>query len=408
MTGRPSRPPSSTELLAQAERAERAGDAVVAAATLRVFVERHPTNGGARLRFARALVAAGERTAARAALDPLEAEIRDTPSDDARAATRALAELDEADGAHAQAIHRWERLLADDLDDAQARAHLRALRPDVAAAPANASETLVSPEGLETSRYRLRRELGRGATAAVYLATDGTLAIDVALKVLHPQLADSLRADARRRFFAEGRVAAAIRHRGVIAIYDLDESARVLAMEHVAGGTLSARLAARAGAPTPRDELVATAATLLEALAHVHERGVTHGDLKPSNLLLRAPGDVVLADFGAAELRDDNHTTSDGGAGTPQYLAPERLRGARPSAAADLYAAGAVLWELAAGRPLRTHAELLRGATDAPPLPPAARDALGVALADLVATLVATTASARPRAREALVTLNRC
>ena len=71
----------------------------------------------------------------------------------------------------------------------------------------------------------------------------------------------------------------------------------------------------------------------------------------------------MLADFGAAELRDDAGRASDGPAGTPQYLAPERLRGARPSAATDLYAAGAILWEMAVGRPLRTHADLLRGAT---------------------------------------------
>jgi serine/threonine protein kinase len=176
-------------------------------------------------------------------------------------------------------------------------------------------------------------------------------------------------------------------------------------MEYVAGGTLRARLSARGEGPVGRAELAATAASLLDALAHVHERGVTHGDLKPSNLLLRAPGDVVLADFGAAFLRDDAHATADGGAGTPQYLAPERLRGARPSPPADLYAAGAILWELGAGRPLRTHADLLRGAADAPALPDEARDALGPALAALVTALVATDPAARPSARDVLAAL---
>ena len=276
----------------------------------------------------------------------------------------------------------------------RARARLAALRPRPAAPPPGAGETLVSPEGLETARYRLRREPGRGGDRRrMFLAADQTLGTDVALKILHPQLAGAAPADARRRFFAEGRVAAAFRHPGVIAIYDLDERARVLAMEYVAGGTLRARLAARAGAPLGPDELVATAASLLGALAHVHERGVTHGDLKPSNLLLRSPGTVVLADFAAPLPRDDARASNDGAAGTPQYLSPERLRGARPSPSADLYAAGAILWEMAAGRPLRTHADLLRGATDTPALP---SSATAGALAPLIAALAASDPAARP------------
>jgi tRNA A-37 threonylcarbamoyl transferase component Bud32 len=407
MTGQALRALSPAELLAEAERAERAGDMAASAAALRVLLDRDPTHLPARLRFAQALLAAGDRASARLALAGLEARVRDDAPQLVAPLNRLLARADEAEGALGDAVERWERVLADDVDDADARAHLRALRPQPqhARAELDAGETLVSPEGLETLRYRLVRELGRGATAAVYLARDESLGIDVALKVLHPHLAGVGRADARRRFFAEGRVAAAIRHPGVIAIYDVDEATRVLAMEHIAGGTLRARLAARAGTAVAADEVAATAASLLAALAHVHERGVAHGDLKPSNLLLRAPGDVVLADFGAAALHDAASSTGDGAAGTPRYLAPERLTGARPSAAADLYAAGAILWEMAAGRPLRTHAELLRGARELPPLPPEAEAALGPTLTALVMALISEAPLARPSARAALLAL---
>ena len=396
--------PSEADLRAAAERAELAGDMVAAASALRGLVERTPGDARARLRLARALTAAGQRAAARLALDAFDDPAHAAPPELAADVNRAFATLDEADGARNAAALRWERVLADDIDDPEARARLGVLRPEAPAPLAGATETLVSPEGTTALRYRLRHELGRGATAAVYLATDEALGIDVALKVLHPQLASAGRADARRRFFAEGRVAAGLRHPCVVAIYDVDETTRVLAMEYVAGGTLRARLASHRGASLPAAELARTAASLLDALAYVHGRGVAHGDLKPSNLLLRAPGDVVLADFGAAELHDGAAGAREAGpAGTPQYLAPERLRGGRPAPASDLYAAGAVLWEMAVGRPLRTHADLMSGSLASPPLPPDARATLGPRLATVVTALVDVSPTARPAtAREAL------
>jgi tRNA A-37 threonylcarbamoyl transferase component Bud32 len=362
MTGpRPLRP---DRLLEEAERAQRAGDFAAAAVALRSHLDTHPDDVRSRLRFATVLIALGEGGRARGLLAPLEAG----DDDDVRGeSVRRLAELDEAEGAVLAATERWEKILADDIDDPQARTHLALLRPARSDADIDASQTLVSPAGVETLRFRLLREIGRGATATVYLARDEALTLDVALKVLHPQFSGQGRSESLRRFFADARIVAGVRHPGVVAIYDVDEAARAVAMEWIAGGTLRQRLREHpAGLPTA--EVQATARSLLGAVSHVHTSGIVHGDLKPSNLLLRAPGEVVIADFGAAELTGGPRAST-GGAGTPLYFAPEQFHGAGSSAAADLYAAGAILWEAATGRALRSHADLMRGVALAAPLP---------------------------------------
>jgi serine/threonine-protein kinase len=369
------RPPKADRLLEEADRAQRTGDFAAAAVALRNHLDENPDDQRSKLRFAAVLTSLGEGARARGVLAPLEAD-----GDDAvrREAVRRLAELDEAEGAVLAAAERWEKILADDIDDPQARTHLALLRPTRSDATIDASQTLVSPAGVEALRFRLLRELGRGATSTVYLARDEALQLNVALKVLHPQLSGSGRSDSMRRFFADARVAAAVRHPGVVAIYDVDEAARAVAMEWIPGGTLRQRLRERPDGLPPA-ELRATARSLLDALRHVHAAGIVHGDLKPSNLLLRAPGQVVLADFGSAELTGGPRAAA-GAAGTPLYFAPEQFLGAPSSPATDLYAVGAILWEAATARPLRSHADLMRGATSSDPaISPDARAAIEAA-----------------------------
>ncbi len=350
--------------LSDADRAERAGDPLAAALALRRHLQQYADDHPVRLRLGRLLMAAGERAAAREALCRLEAAPQAEMLGLWRDVERALATLDEAEGAIETAAGRWERLLADDIDDAQARAHLGRIRPAAPSplrpggGPGGAPATLVSPAGVEALRFRLVREIGRGATATVYLARDEPLDLLVALKILHPQLAGG----PLGRFLAGARLLAGLRHPGVVAVYDVDEPARALAMEWIAGGTLRARLAEHPDG-LPADEVAATARALLGALAFLHGRGIVHGDLKPSNLLLRAPGEVVLADFGGAVRLDRAAGSGRLGeaGGTPLYLAPEQFQGAAASEETDLYAAGAILWETATGRPLRRHEDLLRG-----------------------------------------------
>jgi eukaryotic-like serine/threonine-protein kinase len=382
------------------------------------------------------LCARGELQAARQVLAPLE-----LPGDPRRrAAVIRLATLDEQEGKVAEAVARWERLLADDIDDDRAWVHLSRLRPlrdrsdDPLAGvgPAGTispgggiggggAPTLDTAAGVSLGRFEILRELGRGSTATVYLACDPALDLPLALKVLHATQATR---DRDRDFFHEARAVAGLRHGGVVAIYDVDEPARTLVMEYIAGGTLRDRLRATAAADeVPRGlsapDVQQLGAGLLDALDYVHRHGVVHGDLSPRNVLLRpggAPGSgppsPVLVDFGIARVRGGLPTgpeaIGEGAAGTPLYLAPEQFRGAPQSERTDLFAVGALLWEALVGRPMRARGDLVAGHALARPLPPEVREEaerIAPRLPALIAALTEADPPARPSAAEALAML---
>ena len=198
-------------------------------------------------------------------------------------------------------------------------------------------------------RYRLEALLGEGASGVVYRASDERGA-PVAVKLLRPEHAGD--ATARLRFLREARLAGEIRSRHLVPILELadEDGATYLVMPLYAGGSLAARL--RTTRRLAVDEAIDLAAQLGRGLDALHERGIVHRDVKPSNVLLDGEGGAALTDFGLARGADWTRLTRDGQVvGTPQYLAPELIEGGDATPASDLYALGCLLYECLAGRP---------------------------------------------------------
>jgi serine/threonine-protein kinase len=211
----------------------------------------------------------------------------------------------------------------------------------------------VSTETRVAGRYELVRPLGHGAMATVDLVRDVDLDRPVALKRLAENLARD--EDLRQRFLREARLAARLSHPNVVRVFDVGEDGGrpFIAMEYVEGETLADLVARRGRLP------VAEAATLgvqiCAGLAAAHAAGLVHRDVKPQNLLLGTNGVLKLGDFGIAVGYEGTRLTIAGTVlGTAGYLASEQARGEDVTAAADIYAVGAVLYELLTGEPART------------------------------------------------------
>lgn len=185
--------------------------------------------------------------------------------------------------------------------------------------------------------------------ATVELAEDTQLGRKVAIKRLVASLAgDSL---FQERFFREARMAAALSHPNLVAVYDVGEEDGLpyIVMEYVEGETL-AELMTRSG-PVPPDRAVEMLRQVCAGLEHAHAAGLVHRDIKPQNLLVRTDGVVKIADFGIARTLQGTKLTQAGTVlGTAAYLAPEQAAGERVKPAADIYSLGAVAYELLSGR----------------------------------------------------------
>jgi serine/threonine protein kinase len=212
--------------------------------------------------------------------------------------------------------------------------------------------------------YAIERKLGEGGMGVVYAARDERLQRTIALKTLTSLAQDP---DARKRFWREARAAASVNHPNICQIYEIGEDGDTLfiVMELLEGQVLSDRL--RAG-PLAGSEATDVAIGVLAALSALHARGIVHRDLKPSNVFL-TPHGVKLLDFGLA--RPEIDTSADPGddltrpgivMGTPRYMAPEQIAGETIDGRSDLFAVGAMLFEMVAGRPAfagRTFAEIV-------------------------------------------------
>jgi eukaryotic-like serine/threonine-protein kinase len=196
-------------------------------------------------------------------------------------------------------------------------------------------------------RFQIRRELGRGAQSAVYLAYDPQLQREVAIKTLHFAKSDTAR---NLALLSEARAVSALKHPSIVPIYDAGEEGGdpFLVFEYVEGPSL-AELIRRDGRLAP-----ALAADMmrqvLDAVANAHAHGIIHRDLKPSNILIDASGKPRVMDFGIAIRQGEAAGDGLGLAGTPAYMAPEYIDRQDVSPRVDVWAAGLVLLEMITGR----------------------------------------------------------
>jgi eukaryotic-like serine/threonine-protein kinase len=201
-------------------------------------------------------------------------------------------------------------------------------------------------------RYAIARELGRGGMATVYLAKDVKHEREVAIKVLHPELAASLGAD---RFEREIRLAAKLQHPHILGLFDSGSADGLLyyVMPFVKGESLRDRLD-RDGM-LPVEDAIGFALEVADALGYAHTQGVVHRDIKPENILLSA-GHALVADFGIARAFSEGGgarklTQTGMSMGTPFYMAPEQAAGDAVGPTADIYSLGCMLYEMLAGEP---------------------------------------------------------
>jgi len=240
---------------------------------------------------------------------------------------------------------------------AEAESFLERPAVDIAATPPGASHeaTLV---GRVISHYQVLSLLGAGGMGEVYLARDARLDRTVALKILPGELAAD--ADRMQRFAREAKAASALNHPNVATIYDVGESEGIsfIAMEHVEGETLLARISRRLTPP----EVVDIAVQAADALDLAHAKGITHRDIKPANLMLTHRGNVKVLDFGVAKVarNDEGSLSSDwtvepvtavgSVVGSAPYMSPEQIVGGDVDSRSDVFSLGVVIYQMATGQ----------------------------------------------------------
>jgi class 3 adenylate cyclase len=218
-------------------------------------------------------------------------------------------------------------------------------------APAPAPQPL-GPTSFASGRYHVQRFLGEGAKKRVYLARDERLDRDVAFALIKTEgLDEAGRTRVRREAQAMGRLGD---HPHIVTVYDIGEADGELYIvsQYMSGGDLETRLHAAEGRRLSIEQALRIADELRQALEHAHTRGVIHRDLKPGNVWLTEDDTAKLGDFGLALSLDRTRLTQEGMmVGTAAYMAPEQALSGDVSPRSDLYALGAVLYEMVAGRP---------------------------------------------------------
>src|SRR5499427_10404498 len=225
-----------------------------------------------------------------------------------------------------------------------------------------AASQLPLQSGTKLGPYEIVSPPGAGGMGEVYKATDTRLNRTVAIKILPPHFADN--PEMKQRFDREAQTVAALNHPNICTLHDVGRQGGIdfLVMEYLEGETLAARIQR---GPMPLDEALKVAIQIADALEKAHGQGVTHRDLKPGNVMLTESG-AKLLDFGLAKHRPMMISAQNGVAtaateslaltgphailGTLPYMAPEQLEGKESDTRSDIWAFGAVLYEMLAGR----------------------------------------------------------
>lgn len=206
--------------------------------------------------------------------------------------------------------------------------------------------------GRNIGRYRILEELGSGGMSVVYKGLDTALDREVAVKVLHPHLAN--KSESRRRLAREAKAVARLHHPNILEVFDFSaEGAQdaFLVTEYVRGRTLK-EYVDELGRLEPPELAAMVVHELAAALAHAHESGVIHRDLKPENVMIREDGVLKLMDFGIAKLLDIEERMTVTGAlvGSPAHMAPEIIEGHDAGPETDIFSLGTILYGLIVGR----------------------------------------------------------
>jgi serine/threonine protein kinase len=204
----------------------------------------------------------------------------------------------------------------------------------------------------EFGRYAIKKELGKGAMGAVFLARDTQLNRDVALKV--PTFTDKSPANMIERFYREARSAATLTHPNICPVYDVGEhdGTHFISMGYIEGRPLSAYI--ESGKKQPERQAAAVVKKLALALQEAHDKGIVHRDLKPANIMIDHRSEPIVMDFGLARITNDKEEarlTREGTVmGSPAYMSPEQVEGKTIGPHCDVYSLGVVFYELLTGQ----------------------------------------------------------
>ena len=202
--------------------------------------------------------------------------------------------------------------------------------------------------GKTISHYKIFEKLGAGGMGVVYKAEDTKLKREVALKFLPRQISAS--EEERKRFKIEAQAAGALNHPNIATIHAIDDvdDETFIVMEYIDGEELKEKII---GGRLPVDQTIGIATQITNGLQAAHKKGITHRDIKSSNIMITDEGQVKIMDFGLAKLRSGTQVTKSGTTlGTVAYMSPEQARGERADHRSDIWSFGVVLYEMLAGK----------------------------------------------------------